>query len=144
MCEFHKLDKTFASDLYLIYKRSPSARVCISDKDQLLMFYLSLKDQRLIWIFQRITNETLSVILCRSGSKTEEPNAVNNSNSSSSNNNNKTVKQNQSRRRSRRRQRNLQKPPRPHRSRNTKRIHLPCGVPQVTSPCDPPSIQHRS
>ena len=43
MCEFDKLDKTFASDLYLIYKCSPSARVCISDKDQLLMFYLSLK-----------------------------------------------------------------------------------------------------
>ena len=43
MCEFDKLDKTFASDLYLIYKRSPSASVCISDKDQLLMFYLSLK-----------------------------------------------------------------------------------------------------
>ena len=42
MCEFDKLDKTFASDLYLIYKRTPSARVCISDKDQLLMFYLSL------------------------------------------------------------------------------------------------------
>ena len=37
MCECDKLDKTFASDLYLIYKRS-----CISDKDQLLMFYLSL------------------------------------------------------------------------------------------------------
>ena len=42
MCEFDKLDKTFASDLYLIYKRSFSARVCVSDKDQLLMFYLSL------------------------------------------------------------------------------------------------------
>ena len=41
MYEFDKQDKTFASDLYLIYKRSPSARVCISDKDQLLMFYLS-------------------------------------------------------------------------------------------------------
>ena len=38
MCEFDKLDKTFASDLYLIYKRSPSARVCISDKDQLLIY----------------------------------------------------------------------------------------------------------
>ena len=45
MCEFEKLDKTFASDLYLIYKRSPSARVCISDKDQQLMFYLSLNIQ---------------------------------------------------------------------------------------------------
>ena len=43
MCEFDKIDKTFASDLYLIYKRSPSARVYISDKDQLLMFYLSPK-----------------------------------------------------------------------------------------------------
>jgi hypothetical protein len=35
-------DKTFASDLYLIYKLSPSARVCISDADRLLMFYLLL------------------------------------------------------------------------------------------------------
>ena len=42
MCEFDKLDKTFASDLYLIYKHSPSAGVCIPDKDQLLMFYISL------------------------------------------------------------------------------------------------------
>ena len=42
MCEFDKLDKTFASDLYLVYRRSPSARVCISDKDRLLMFYLLL------------------------------------------------------------------------------------------------------
>ena len=42
MCEFDKLDKTFASDRYLVYKRSPSARVCISDNDQLLMFYLYL------------------------------------------------------------------------------------------------------
>jgi hypothetical protein len=31
-----------ASDLYLIYKLSPSARVCISDTDRLLMFYLVL------------------------------------------------------------------------------------------------------
>ena len=29
MCEFDKPDKTFASDLYLIYKCSPSARVAI-------------------------------------------------------------------------------------------------------------------
>ena len=43
MVEFDKLDKTFASDLYLIHKLSPSARVCISDKDQLLMFYISHK-----------------------------------------------------------------------------------------------------
>ena len=43
MCEFDKLDKTFAFDLFLIYKRSPSARVCISDKDQLLMFFLPRK-----------------------------------------------------------------------------------------------------
>ena len=27
MCEFDKLDETFASDLYVIYKRSPSALV---------------------------------------------------------------------------------------------------------------------
>ena len=40
MCEFDKLDKTIVSDLYLIYKRFPSAGVCVSDKDQLLMFYL--------------------------------------------------------------------------------------------------------
>ena len=51
MCEFDKLDKTFASDLYLIYKRSPSAQVCVSDKDQLFMFYLSLK--KLLWMTQR-------------------------------------------------------------------------------------------
>ena len=35
---YFKHDKTFASDLYLIYKLSPSARVCMSDKDRLLMF----------------------------------------------------------------------------------------------------------
>jgi hypothetical protein len=39
---FFKYDKTFASDLYLIYKLSPSARVCISDTDRQLMFYLVL------------------------------------------------------------------------------------------------------
>ena len=43
MCEFDNPDKAFASDLYLIYKRLPSARVCMSDKDCLLMFYLSHK-----------------------------------------------------------------------------------------------------
>ena len=36
----NKYDKTFASDLFLIYKLSPSVRVCISDTDRLLMFYL--------------------------------------------------------------------------------------------------------
>jgi hypothetical protein len=41
---FFKYDKTFASDLYLIYKLSLSARVCISDTDRLLMFYLVLND----------------------------------------------------------------------------------------------------
>ena len=45
MCEFDKADKTFAFDLYLIYKRLASARVCISDKDQLLMFYLLLNNK---------------------------------------------------------------------------------------------------
>ena len=40
---FFKYDKTFASDLCLIYKLSPSTRVCISDTDRLLMFYLVLK-----------------------------------------------------------------------------------------------------
>ena len=40
---FFKYDKTFASDLYLIYKLLPSARVCISDTDRLLMFYPVLK-----------------------------------------------------------------------------------------------------
>ena len=47
MCEFDKLqyiDKTFASDLYVICKRSPSAQVCTSDKELLLKFYLSLID----------------------------------------------------------------------------------------------------
>ena len=33
MCEFDKLNKTFASDLYMIYKR-------ISDKYQLLKLYI--------------------------------------------------------------------------------------------------------
>jgi hypothetical protein len=37
---FFKYDKTFASDLYLIYKLSSSARICLSDTDRLLMFYL--------------------------------------------------------------------------------------------------------
>ena len=40
MYEFDKPDKTLASDLYVRYKHSPSARVCISDKDRLLMFNL--------------------------------------------------------------------------------------------------------
>ena len=40
MCELDKPDKIFATDLYLICKRSPSARVCMSDKNRLLMFYL--------------------------------------------------------------------------------------------------------
>ena len=40
---FHKYDKAFASDLYLIYNRSPAARVCKSDTDRLLMLYLVLK-----------------------------------------------------------------------------------------------------
>ena len=39
---FHKYDKAFASDLYLIYNRSPAARVCKSDTDRLLMLYLVL------------------------------------------------------------------------------------------------------
>jgi hypothetical protein len=39
----HKYDKAFASDLYLIYNRSPAARVCKSDTDRLLMLYLVLK-----------------------------------------------------------------------------------------------------
>ena len=43
MCKFDKLDKTLAFDLYLIFKRSPSDRVCISDKDRLLMFYQLLQ-----------------------------------------------------------------------------------------------------
>ena len=41
---FHKYDKAFASDLYLIYNRSPAARVCKSDTDRLLMLYLVHKD----------------------------------------------------------------------------------------------------
>ena len=41
---FHKYDKAFASDLYLIYNRSPAARVCKSDTDRLLMLYLVLKN----------------------------------------------------------------------------------------------------
>ena len=43
MCAFDKLDKTFASDLYLIFQPpQTSARVCISDKDQLIMHVLSI------------------------------------------------------------------------------------------------------
>ena len=38
-----RIRSKFASDLYLIYKLSPSARVCISDTDRLRMFYLVLK-----------------------------------------------------------------------------------------------------
>jgi hypothetical protein len=37
---FFKYDKTFASDLYLIYKLLPSARVCISDTDRLLISFI--------------------------------------------------------------------------------------------------------
>ena len=44
---FFKYDKTFASDLYLIYKLSPSARVCVSDTDRLLMFYLVLINHKM-------------------------------------------------------------------------------------------------
>jgi hypothetical protein len=33
------LDKTWAADLYLIYKLEPKARVCISDTDRMRMFY---------------------------------------------------------------------------------------------------------
>jgi hypothetical protein len=44
---FHKYDKAFASDLYLIYNRSPATRVCKSDTDRLLMLYLVLKAGRL-------------------------------------------------------------------------------------------------
>ena len=45
---FHKYDKAFASDLYLIYNRSPAARVCKSDTDRLLMLYLVLIDPVLL------------------------------------------------------------------------------------------------
>ena len=45
---FHKYDKAFASDLYLIYNRSPAARVCKSDTDRLLMLYLVLTECALI------------------------------------------------------------------------------------------------
>ena len=47
---FHKYDKAFASDLYLIYNRSPAARVCKSDTDRLLMLYLVL----IIWQSSRV------------------------------------------------------------------------------------------
>jgi hypothetical protein len=43
-CNVHKYDKAFAFDLYLIYNRSPAARVCKSDTDRLLMLYLVLKN----------------------------------------------------------------------------------------------------
>ena len=38
--KFHKYDKAFALDLYLIYNRLPLDRICTSDKHQLLMLYL--------------------------------------------------------------------------------------------------------
>jgi hypothetical protein len=43
--------RPIASDLYLIYKLSPSARVCISDTDRLLMFYLVHK---IIYVYLRL------------------------------------------------------------------------------------------
>ena len=64
---FHKYDKAFASDLYLIYNRSPAARVCKSDTDRLLMLYLVLtqlmtshvvlNQQFIFYTFLRITSE---------------------------------------------------------------------------------------
>ena len=56
---FHKYDKAFASDLYLIYNRSPAARVCKSDTDRLLMLYLVLV--KLINNSRENTNEIMSV-----------------------------------------------------------------------------------
>ena len=35
------IDKTWAADLYLIYKLEPKASVCISDKGRMRMFYLA-------------------------------------------------------------------------------------------------------
>jgi hypothetical protein len=35
---YYVLVKTWAADLYLIYKLEPKARVCISDKDRMRMF----------------------------------------------------------------------------------------------------------
>ena len=52
MCEFDKPDKIFASDLYLIYKRSPSPRIYISDKDRPLIIYLLLNNKQL---FRNVT-----------------------------------------------------------------------------------------
>ena len=51
---FHKHDKAFASDLYLIYNRSPAARVCKSDTDRLLMLYLVLIIHIIASFFQNI------------------------------------------------------------------------------------------
>ena len=77
MCEFDKLDKTFASDLY----RSSSARVCISDKDQLLMFYLSHKTdfhcnwtelawERLLYVMQSSLNPASWSRYCKNSLET--------------------------------------------------------------------------
>ena len=41
MSILHVTDKTWAPDLYLIYKLEPKASVCISDKDRMRMFYLA-------------------------------------------------------------------------------------------------------
>jgi hypothetical protein len=38
------LDKTWAADLYLIYKLEPKARVCISDTDRMRIFLSYLKN----------------------------------------------------------------------------------------------------
>ena len=39
--EWDVTDKTWAADLYPIYKLEPKASVCISDKDRMRMFYLA-------------------------------------------------------------------------------------------------------
>jgi hypothetical protein len=42
-CLFLSTDKSFASDLYLIYKLSPSARVCISDTDREFVYQIQIQ-----------------------------------------------------------------------------------------------------
>jgi hypothetical protein len=42
-------DKTWAADLYLIYKLEPKATVCISDTDRMRMFYRTWK-WTILWV----------------------------------------------------------------------------------------------
>ena len=59
---FHKHDKAFAADLYLIYNRSPAARVCKSDTDRLLMLYLVLTNVQTKCLHIEVTIRSITQI----------------------------------------------------------------------------------